>query len=590
MAVTLVAPSTSENNTIVVVLTSDNGDLLSVNPNDFSLWRTDTGAQISADIAVMVGPRAGPNFTWNVTVQNLTNYAGGVYLQARASAFIERINFARVPISPLNSNEFAFTPMVAPVEPVAPSTPVLSSITVIDENSVRLNLVASTGTVTQYQYQYATSEGGLVSAIWRDGGTTTTIIVGGLPPSTTLYFRVRAANQSVFSGASAVVSATTASLPPPPAVGPVIEAVDSPVNVLINTPSNLPVKVTNATHAWAEGDLIQGGDFSHSFENDVLTLKGTGKALQSDVGVILKALNGDESAELPLIYNIVPAAPIFGALPNNFKVYRGTDFQIFVLIFNQPGDTRVRGPWIGITSGEFDDGVELGVRIFGPVPTDDTWTLPASARRFDVQTGNEAGTIQTTEDQLNFTIVDGTPPALGAVRFTISGSSLQFRWDAVTDALLYQYSTEEGADVAWRRSVVTAADFGDVIQEGVSPPDFLFRARVGSPWIGAESSVRLATPSAPQNFRVVVGGSGPSRTFTVHADPPADLGNPVGTLSYIMEMTSPLLAVPARFTIPSFPNNFASLPTPSGSPATFRMQAVNGYGPGEYTQTITLSF
>ena len=410
-----------------------------------------------------------------------------------------------------------------------------------------------------------------------------------MSPSTQYYFQVRGGNQSAYSAASSDSTVTTQSEPPPPTGTPIIEAVDSPVNVLINTPSNLPVKVMNATHAWAEGDLIQSGDFSHSFENDVLTLKGTGKALQSDVGVILKALNGDESAELPLIYNIVAAAPIFGTVPNGFKVYRGSDFQIFVPITNQFGDTKVRGPWIGTTWENFED-YQLGVRIFGPVPSGDTWTLPASARRFWMQVGNEAGTIQTSEDQLNFTIVDGTPPALGDVRFTISGSTLEFDWDAVTDALLYQYSAEEGADVAWRRSVGTAADFGDVIQEGVSPPDFLFRVRVGSPWVGAESAVRLATPSAPQNFRVVAQGSGASRSFNVFADPPADLGNPVGTISYIMEMTSPLLAVPARFTIPSFPNNFASLPTPSGSPATFRMQAVNGYGPGEYTQTITLSF
>ena len=96
---------------------------------------------------------------------------------------------------------------------VAPGTPGTLSATAVDHDTIRLSFGASTGTVTQYQYRYATTSGGLSSATWRNGGTGTTIDVDGLSASTQYYFQVRAANQSVYSAATASATATTQAAP-----------------------------------------------------------------------------------------------------------------------------------------------------------------------------------------------------------------------------------------------------------------------------------------------------------------------------------------------------------------------------------------
>ena len=113
------------------------------------------------------------------------------------------------------SNTADTTTSAAPI--VAPSVPSGLSAIAVDHDTVRLSFTRSTGTVTKYQYKFATSEAGLSSAGWMDGGTGTTITIDGLSASTRYYFQVRALNQTVPSAASNTADATTQA---PPIVAP----------------------------------------------------------------------------------------------------------------------------------------------------------------------------------------------------------------------------------------------------------------------------------------------------------------------------------------------------------------------------------
>ena len=214
MAITFSA-ATPTDNTVTATLTSD-VNLLSVNSNDFTLRRADTDAIIGGinSATVRANGQSGSTWTWTISFNNDTNYAGDCYIRIRSAAFIENPGFARQPPSgSLDSNTFKFVVATLP----APSTPGTLSATAVDHDTIRLNFGASTGTVTQYQYRQANTQSGLSSASWINGGTGTTITIDGLSPSRTYYFQVRAVNQNVFSAASNVANATTESdvLPAP---------------------------------------------------------------------------------------------------------------------------------------------------------------------------------------------------------------------------------------------------------------------------------------------------------------------------------------------------------------------------------------
>ena len=138
------------------------------------------------------------------------------------------------------SNTADATTQAAPL--VAPSTPGSFAATVVDHDTVRLTYSASTGTVTQYQYKIATSEVGLASATWNDGGTGTSIDVNGLSPSTQYYFQVRACNQTVYSAATSAVTATTQA---PPLVAPTV-----PGSFAVTVVDHSTVRLTFSRFKW----------------------------------------------------------------------------------------------------------------------------------------------------------------------------------------------------------------------------------------------------------------------------------------------------------------------------------------------------
>ena len=228
----------------------------------------------------------------------------------------------------------ALTATTQAVPLVAPSVPSSLSATAIDHDSVRLTFGASTGTVTQYQYRYATASAGLSSAAWTNGGTSTTIVVNGLSPSTQYYFQVRALNQTEPSAASNTATATTTER----VTGPLaIQAISSPLNILINTPYELPVNITgNPTDVQVRGDL-QFWDYE--WNDPQLRLFVNFSRQVSNKTFTIYAVDPADSTNIiqqTVTYNAVSPAPIISAVTAP-PIVKGDSYHFFIPVTNMEG-------------------------------------------------------------------------------------------------------------------------------------------------------------------------------------------------------------------------------------------------------------
>ena len=225
---------------------------------------------------------------------------------------------------------------------VAPSTPPRFTITVIDHDSVRLNFGASTGTVTQYQYRYATSEAGLASAAWNNGGTGTTITVDNLSANTLYYFQVRAGNQGAYSAATASASATTRVED----TGPVtIGAISSPISILLDADWELNVRITgNPDSVEVIGDLYY---FDYDFQNPTLRLFGKPESIFSISFLIEATKDGKITRSPSVIINVVLPAPIIVDVEPP-PIVQGAPYEFFIPVVNNFGIESFKGLWTGL--------------------------------------------------------------------------------------------------------------------------------------------------------------------------------------------------------------------------------------------------
>ena len=225
---------------------------------------------------------------------------------------------------------------------VAPSTPPRFTITVIDHDSVRLNFGASTGTVTQYQYRYATSEAGLASAAWNNGGTGTTITVDNLSANTLYYFQVRAGNQGAYSAATAAASATTRVED----TGPVtIGAISSPISILLDADWELNVRITgNPDSVEVIGDLYY---FDYDFQNPTLRLFGKPESIFSISFLIEATKDGKITRSPSVIINVVLPAPIIVDVEPP-PIVQGAPYEFFIPVVNNFGIESFKGLWTGL--------------------------------------------------------------------------------------------------------------------------------------------------------------------------------------------------------------------------------------------------
>ena len=245
------------------------------------------------------------------------------------------------------------TTQAAPL--VAPSVPGSLAAAAIDHDTVRLTFTASTGTVTQYQYKVATSEVGLASVTWNDGGTGTTITVDGLSPSTQYFFQVRACNQTVYSSASNTANATTQERSVLPPGDLTIESIDEQfiplgtrnyeLSILINR-QNVDARVGGLQEGFYQTfERLDDGSSQIKIKSDEVT-RLLGEAVWR---IDVRDLDDDTTAFSEIIYHVVPVTPIL-IDPGPQTIYKGVPFQLNVEVRNDPSVQRATSELVGLKS------------------------------------------------------------------------------------------------------------------------------------------------------------------------------------------------------------------------------------------------
>ena len=245
------------------------------------------------------------------------------------------------------------TTQAAPL--VAPSVPSSLMATAVDQDTIRLNFAASTGTVTQYQYKVATSQVGLGSAIWQDGGTSNIITVDGLLPDTLYYFQVRACNQTACSAATSAVSARTeAGTRPPLPAGPLtiesideqfipIETEDYNLSILINR-ENVDARVKGLQEGFYQTFRKLGnGNSEIRIKSDVVTRLIDAAVWRVDA----RDLDDDTTTFSEITYHVVPVGPIL-VDPGRQTIYKGVPFDLLVEMLHKPSVQRGESELVGL--------------------------------------------------------------------------------------------------------------------------------------------------------------------------------------------------------------------------------------------------
>ena len=422
MAVGLQVPSSETNNSFSLIITADS-PITGVDLNDIRLRPQSTGGAIRLDDTSKVSSapisQVSGSDNWKIDVNLVaTNWDEDFVAVLRANTLTQGGN--SVPSAAIFSAAWRVDSSYVP----PPSVPANLTATVVDHDTITLGFSASTGTVTQYQYRYATTEAGLSSATWTDGGTGTTITVNGLPASTTLYFQVRAANGTVYSEVSNTANATTQADPGLPTISQIAQ----PQNFIVGTEFRLTATITNIDTS--AGDkvevkgLLEGYKYGYDNATGVLTIVGTPTALVSGQHFrIIATKSGLSPVIRTVIYNVVPAAPVFGEATAP-TVYKGVPYKFFIPIVNMPPKPTAEGLWTGLKFEKGEQGNQEGLIISGTVGEDE---FTVDEGEFEVDAPYAGGLVSAT---FAHTIAD--KPSPGAVRnlraFT-SGSNFIIDWD-----------------------------------------------------------------------------------------------------------------------------------------------------------------
>ena len=322
---------------------------------------------------------------------------------------------------------------------VAPSTPPTLRVEVIDEDSVRLIIGTPTGTVTQYQYRYATSSSGLSSATWRDGGTATTIQIDGLSPNTLYYFQARAGNQGQFSAATSTATGTTSA--PPPAETLSIENIDEQFIVLGTTDYVLEIDIGGSPDTVDATGHMEGFNVNWDSARQKVYIRA--ESVTRLIGGVfwrVIAVKGAEKLEAEIKYNVIPPGTIFHEL-ELVHLYRRVLINFDIIIENLPPLLIPDARLLGLKSELLESGISAG----GEIPVDSVFASDKGA--IEVIAPLETGAIKR---EYNYQLEEGDPPPMNTPTFRPQGNFGLLDFDPVKHALGYEWTLGDvNADTIW---------------------------------------------------------------------------------------------------------------------------------------------
>lgn len=419
MALTLTAPASSPNDTIVVVLASDEGNFFGVSRNDFTLRRADTNAAIGATITVNSQGGSGSNYRWNITVAQTGTYTGAVYLQLAANSITNLQSFATRPSSALNSNQFRFRDVPRPDPP---------------------SNFAGTASVDTARLVWDTNAGETYE-VRRDGGAwadaTSPHQVTGLSPETAYTFQVRV-KASAGMVASEAVSLTLTTL----ADVLRIENIDEQFIILGTRNYELVIDIGgNPDTVDAKGHM-EG--FNSHWDAALQRLYIRADEVTRLIGGVqwdIMLVKGSEQLQREIKYNVIPPGVIFHDLPL-IHLYRDVLVNFDVIIENIPPLIIPTARLLGLKS----ELLEHGLTVQGTIPGGSVFASDKGNTEIIVplETGG------ALKREYPYMIEAGSPPAMNVPTFTPRGDYGLLDFDPVTHALGYEWTLGEvNADTAW---------------------------------------------------------------------------------------------------------------------------------------------
>ena len=429
MAIVLTAPAMTENDTIVVVMTDDQ-NLVGLSNSDFMLFRADTDVELSSVISVS---RRGSDFIWDITVTKSVVYSGAAYLQMAAESARELDTLREVPPNDLNSNVFRF--VSAPT--MAPDL----QAEFVDGNKIRLTFTASDGEPTHYEYKYSTSEAGLDSVSWISTTNVELMIdvsVGQghvLSFDTFYFFQVRAVNSVGASPVSNVSSAGTYS--PIDDIGHVyfISGTDIMFEIGISD------KIQNGARlrgSW------KGLYLDLDLDRNIVFLKGNieNPVFDQNVSVLV-----DGSSKGSFLYSVVPPVPIIDRSLDPLLIMPGAFFDFMIPVQNVEF-ADVMGDLIGLDHEVLLE--DHAVRVFGMVPADARIVLEKKRGSFWVIVDHPVFPKQSGRFDFflhdDFSVFLPATPT-GFIATPMSDRSVRLSWNAVPGVDGYEISVDFGS---WR--------------------------------------------------------------------------------------------------------------------------------------------
>ena len=271
---------------------------------------------------------------------------------------------------------------------------------------------------------------------------------------------------------------------------PVIAAIASPLEFIVNTAITFKVRVDLATKVEVEANW-EGLYYEWDQNAGELHIEGTPENLTTDEAYTIKATAADASTTTVTgVYNVIALAPIISPPTGRVKWVQGKKMHLPIPVSNKPSQGSVEGLLIGGTY-EMDD---TRLLITGEIPADPNFTVTSGT--FDVAVSSSGGI--DTENDVPFDILT-TEPSFTTFTATAGFKSIALTYTKPTDARVMAAKiwksdeAEPNDDIEnWTEVGASPATISG-LDAGVA---YKVKMRANQAYIGTATAAQTVTPNA----------------------------------------------------------------------------------------------